>query len=375
MIKKLSLLIIYLLILILTILPIILISIILFFTQGRPIFFWSDRIGKNKKIFKMPKFRSMSNNAPLLASHLLEEPDTKITFIGKILRKYSLDELPQIISLFQGNMSIVGPRPALLSQKELLLERKKNGSIFCRPGLTGLAQINGYNNMPFKEKAKSYGLDFKGYATQASFFDYDLDGDLDVFLLNHSTNPNQNYGKGTSRNIINEASGDKLFENKDGYYVNVSEASGIFQSKIGYGLGVSVSDINNDGLPDIYVTNDFFENDYLYLNQGDKTFNEVIHQENQSIGHTTHYSMGNSIADINNDGYNDILSVDMLPEDLETYKTSGTEFNYQIYHNYLKNGYAPQYMQNTLQLNNGNGSFSETGYLSGISATEWYRKA
>ena len=230
---------------------------------------------------------------------------------------------------------------------------------------------NTEGNITFKEKAKSYGLDFKGYATQASFFDYDLDGDLDVFLLNHSTNPNQNYGKGTSRNIINEASGDKLFENKDGYYVNVSEASGIFQSKIGYGLGVSVSDINNDGLPDIYVTNDFFENDYLYLNQGDKTFNEVIHQENQSIGHTTHYSMGNSIADINNDGYNDILSVDMLPEDLETYKTSGTEFNYQIYHNYLKNGYAPQYMQNTLQLNNGNGSFSETGYLSGISATEW----
>ena len=170
MIKKLSLLIIYLLILILTILPIILISIILFFTQGRPIFFWSDRIGKNKKIFKMPKFRSMSNNAPLLASHLLEEPDTKITFIGKILRKYSLDELPQIISLFQGNMSIVGPRPALFNQYNLieLRELKKINSIL--PGITGLAQINGRDKISLEEKVeydyqylinKSFKLDLK----------------------------------------------------------------------------------------------------------------------------------------------------------------------------------------------------------------------
>lgn len=223
----------------------------------------------------------------------------------------------------------------------------------------------------FKEEASKYGLDFKGFSTQASFLDYDLDGDLDLYLLNHSTNPNQNYGRGGARNFPNKESGDKLFENKNGTFEDVSEISGIFQSKFSYGLGVSVSDANNDGFPDIYISNDFFENDYLYINQGDKTFKEVIHLENSPIGHTTHYSMGNDIADMNNDGFTDIISVDMLPEDLKTYKTSGTEFNYQNYTNYIKNGYAYQFMQNTLQLNNGNGSFSETGYLSGIAATEW----
>ncbi|MEZ4859582.1 MAG: VCBS repeat-containing protein [Flavobacteriaceae bacterium] len=228
------------------------------------------------------------------------------------------------------------------------------------------------NNIPiFKEEASKYNLDFIGFSTQASFFDYDLDGDLDLYLLNHSTNPNQNYGKGSARTLPNKESGDKLFENKNGIFEDVSEISGIFQSKISYGLGVSTSDINNDGYTDLYISNDFFENDYLYINQGNKTFKEVIHTENPPLGHTTHYSMGNDIADINNDGFTDIISVDMLPEDLKTYKTSGTEFNYQNYINYIKNGYAYQYMQNTLQLNNGNGSFSETGYLSGISATEW----
>jgi enediyne biosynthesis protein E4 len=223
----------------------------------------------------------------------------------------------------------------------------------------------------FKESAKSYHLDFVGFSTQGTFFDYDLDGDLDLFLLNHSTNPNLNYSNGSSRQEINHESGDKLFENINGDFIDVTEYSGIFQGKIGYGLGVSISDLNNDGYPDIYVSNDFYENDYLYLNQGNKTFKEIIHNDDSFVGHTTHYSMGNDISDLNNDGYADIVSVDMLPEDLQTYKTSGTEFNYQIYNNYIKNGYAHQYMQNALQMNNGNGSFSETAYLSGVAASEW----
>ncbi|MCB0457130.1 MAG: CRTAC1 family protein, partial [Flavobacteriaceae bacterium] len=231
--------------------------------------------------------------------------------------------------------------------------------------------VNAEGIPSFKEEALPYGLGFVGFSTQASFFDVDLDGDLDMYLLNHSTNPNQNYGKGALRKIPNMESGDKLFENRNGVFFDISETSGIFQSKTGYGLGISVSDINNDGYPDIYISNDFFENDYLYINQGDKTFKEVIHIENPAMGHTTHYSMGNDIADINNDGLTDIVSVDMLPEDLTTYKTSGTEFNYQNYTNYIKNGYAYQFMQNTLQLNNGNGSFSEIGYVSGIAASEW----
>ena len=228
------------------------------------------------------------------------------------------------------------------------------------------------NGIPvFKESASLFGLDIVSLATQATFFDYDKDGDLDLFLMNHSLYPNSNYGKGGMRRQVDEMSGDKLYENKQGTYVDVSTQSGIFQGKIGYGLGVSIGDVTNDGYPDIYVGNDFFENDYLYINQKDKTFSEVISKDKTNLGHTSHYSMGNAIADLNNDSQLDIVSLDMLPENLTTYKTSGLEFPYQTYQYYLKNGYAPQFMQNTLHYNNGNGTFSETAYLSGIAATEW----
>lgn len=223
----------------------------------------------------------------------------------------------------------------------------------------------------FKESASEYGLDISSFSTQAAFFDFDLDGDLDMYLLNHSVHPNSNYGNGKTRLQIDNLSGDRLYENIDGKYVDVSIKAGIFQGKIGYGLGISVSDINNDGFPDIYIGNDFFENDYLYINQKDKTFKEVISNDKTKLGHTSHFSMGNSIDDLNNDGNMDILSLDMLPENLKTYKTSGLEYPYQTYEYYLKNGYSPQFMQNTLHVNNGNSSFSEISNLSGISATEW----
>ncbi len=244
-------------------------------------------------------------------------------------------------------------------------------------GITGqnLLYVNqglNKNGIPtFKEEASAYGLDIKSFSTQAVFFDYDQDSDLDMFLLNHSVHPNKNYGDGNRRTEIDSLSGDKLFENVNGIFIDVSKFSGIFQGKIGYGLGVSVSDINNDGYADIYVGNDFFENDYLYINQKDKTFKEVISNDKTKLGHTSHFSMGNSISDINNNGKMDIISLDMLPEDLITYKTSGLEYPYQTYEYYLKKGYAPQYMQNTMHLNIGNGSFSEISYLSGIAATEW----
>ncbi|MEJ2583859.1 MAG: VCBS repeat-containing protein [Robiginitalea sp.] len=228
------------------------------------------------------------------------------------------------------------------------------------------------NGIPhFKEAAREYGLDFSGLSTQAAFFDYDLDGDLDLFLLNHSVHPNRNYGKGAQRKTYDPLSGDRLYRNEQGYFTDVSQEAGIFQGKAGYGLGLGISDLNNDGYPDIYVGNDFFENDYLYLNRGDGTFEEIISSGSAGVGHTTHYSMGNDLADINNDGLMDLVSLDMLPEDLLTYKTSGLEYAYPIYRQYLRNGFAPQYMQNTLQLNLGNASFSEVAYLSGIAATEW----
>ena len=228
------------------------------------------------------------------------------------------------------------------------------------------------NGVPtFKEEAQKYGLNISSFSTQASFFDYDQDNDLDLFLLNHSVHPNRTYGKGAKRKIKDDLSGDRLYENHDGKFVDVSTESGIFQGNIGYGLGLAIGDLNNDSYPDIYVGNDFFENDYLYSNNQDKTFTELINQESIKLGHTTHYSMGNTIADVNNDGLMDILSLDMLPEDLDTYKTSGKEFGYQTYSYYLKNGYTPQFMQNTLHINRGNLNFSETAHMSGIAATEW----
>jgi hypothetical protein len=228
------------------------------------------------------------------------------------------------------------------------------------------------NGVPrFKEDASNYGLDIASYATQATFFDYDKDGDLDLFLMNHSLYPNSNYGKGALRGQVDQKSGDKLLENKQGKFEEVSSEAGIFQGKIGYGLGLSIGDVTNDGYPDIYVGNDFFENDYLYVNQKNKTFSEVITRDKTILGHTSHFSMGNAISDLNNDTHQDIISLDMLPENLKTYKTSGLEFPYQTYQYYLKNGYAPQFMQNTLHFNNGNETFSETAHLSGIAATEW----
>ncbi|MBS9463994.1 VCBS repeat-containing protein [Flagellimonas sp. 389] len=223
----------------------------------------------------------------------------------------------------------------------------------------------------FREEASKYNLDFSGFSTQAVFFDYDTDGDLDMFLLNHSVNPNRSYGKGTKRKQIAHLSGDVLYRNDNGNFTDVSKDAGIFQGGIGYGLGIGISDLNNDGYPDIYIGNDFFENDYLYINQKDGTFKEIISEDDKKVGHTSHFSMGNDIADVNNDGLTDIISLDMLPENLETYKTSGLEYPFPIYQQYLKNGFAPQYMQNAFLLNLGDNNFSEIANLSGISATEW----
>ena len=244
-------------------------------------------------------------------------------------------------------------------------------------GLTGKNRlyINRGNNpqgIPqFEEKASDYGLDFEGLSTQAGFLDYDRDGDLDMYLMNHSVHPNRAYGKGTQRTRFDLRSGDRLYRNDGGNFTEVGAEAGIFQSQIGYGLGLAIGDMNSDDFPDIYIGNDFFENDYLYLNQGDGTFDEIISQDISRLGHTSHFSMGNNMADINNDGLNDLVSLDMLPYKLETYKSAGLEYAYPIYTGYLNNGYAPQYMQNTLHVNLGKSTFSEIAHLAGISATDW----
>ncbi|WP_445159354.1 VCBS repeat-containing protein [Mesohalobacter salilacus] len=249
--------------------------------------------------------------------------------------------------------------------------------------VTGLNDTKAYNQLlvnqglnkkgipTFKDEAKKYGLNISSYAQQAGFFDYDKDGDLDLFLLNHSLHPNRTYGNGNKRLEFHPLAGDKLFENQNSKFVEITSKSNIFSSEIGYGLDFSLSDINFDGFTDIYIGNDFFENDYLYINQNNKTFSEIIHQNQNALGHTTHFSMGNAIADINNDLKPDILSVDMLPENIKEYKVSGTEYPYLTYQQYLKNNYAPQYMSNTLHLNIGNLNFSEVANAKNIAATDW----
>ena len=230
----------------------------------------------------------------------------------------------------------------------------------------------GANGVPvFKESAQEYGLDLKTYATQAAFFDYDLDGDLDFFQLNHSMHPIRSYGNGKQRLEPDSLAGDRFLRNDSGKFIDITSESGIFHGKSGFGLGLSVSDFNNDGYPDLYIGNDFYENDYLYLNQKNGTFHEVITEDNLALGHTTHSSMGNSVADLNNDGWSDIISLDMLPQDRFTFQTAAPEYPYQMYWQYMQNGYSPQYIQNTFHLNLTEGKFSEIGYLSGIYATGW----
>lgn len=220
----------------------------------------------------------------------------------------------------------------------------------------------------FADEAKARGLDLKGFSTQAAFFDYDLDGDLDMYMLNHSVHANGTFAKSDLRQQTHPLAGDKLMRNDGGVFVEVTEESGIFSSALGYGLGVTIADINWDGYPDIYVGNDFHENDYLYLNNRNGTFTESL---TTVMGHTTRYSMGNDVADINNDGLPDILSVDMLPANPVMLKASGGEEAYEVYNFKLKYGYNHQFARNTLQLNRGNGRFSEIGLLAGIAATDW----
>jgi hypothetical protein len=233
------------------------------------------------------------------------------------------------------------------------------------------------NGIPYYEdQAAGMGLDFSSFATQAAFVDYDLDGDLDFFLLNHSLHFDGSFNERAAHlNTFDERAADYLFRNESASgtnvqvkFVDVSAASGIHRSIIGYGLGLSVSDINLDGYPDIYIGNDFHENDYLYINQKNGTFKDLLKDE---IMHTSQFSMGTDVADITNDGFPEIISMDMLPEDPYILKRSLGENEYDIFHSKIKNGYHPQFARNALQLNRGNGLFSEIGYYSGVYATDW----
>lgn len=229
----------------------------------------------------------------------------------------------------------------------------------------------------YEDKAADYGLDLSLFGTQAAFLDYDLDGDLDIFLLTHAVNHDGNYApRKNFENTFDSLAGQRLLRNdlviKNGIskilFTDVSAKAGISSTKIGYGLGIAISDINTDGYPDIYIGNDFHENDYLYINKKNGTYKD---ETSKQIKHTSMFSMGVDIADINNDAKPEIISVDMLPYDPKIYKRSLAEDDNTIYNLKINYGYNYQYARNNLQYNNGDSSFSEIGQFAGVYNTDW----
>ena len=242
--------------------------------------------------------------------------------------------------------------------------------------VVGINGFNGYNELyinngdnTFTESAAQYGLDFDTYSSTAAFLDYDKDGDLDMYLLNHAVHTQESYGSVALRYKKSYPTGDKLLRNDGGYFTDVSEQAGIFSGVNSYGLGLAIADFNQDGWPDIYVGNDFHEDDYYYINNTDGTFSERL---KENFGHISRFSMGNDVADINHDAYPDLLSLDMLPEDESVLKSSEGDDNPQM----LKMrtqilGYHYQYTRNMLHINQQEAGYSETALISGVAATDW----
>lgn len=232
-------------------------------------------------------------------------------------------------------------------------------------------------DLTFTESAEKYNLADDGFTTHATFFDYDKDGDLDVYILNNSFIPVSSLGYSNKRDLRSKdwnipdmlkGGGDKLLKNNNGKFVDVSEDAGIYGSLIGFGLGVSVGDVNNDSWPDLYISNDFYERDYLYINNKNGTFSEEI---KNWTSHISLSSMGSDIGDINNDGFPEIFTTDMLPEDNARLKETSEYENYDVLQLKRSKDFHNQYMQNALQLNNGNNTFSEIAFHSGVAMTDW----
>lgn len=236
--------------------------------------------------------------------------------------------------------------------------------------------INNHNNT-FTEAAAQYGLDISAYTTHVSFFDYDSDGDLDCFVINNSPIPVNQLEFSNKRDLLEskwpvgeflKGGGDHLFRNDNGKFTEVTQQAGIHGTLISFGMGVSVGDINGDGYPDVYVANDSYERDYLYINQKNGTFKDVLEEK---MGHTSFSSMGADIADINNDGYPDIFTTDMLPLSDYRIKTTGAFDDIDMFNRKVKAGFYYHYVKNCLQLNSKSGNFIDIGNYAGVSATDW----
>lgn len=234
---------------------------------------------------------------------------------------------------------------------------------------------NDKNGIPiFEENAKAYGLDLPHHSTQASFFDYDKDGDLDMFLINHNIEVYEMLQIETVMSNQSEKIGEKLYRNDNGKFINVTKEAGIISNNLGFGLGIAIGDVNNDDWPDVYIGNDYYEKDHLYINNRDNTFTEV---SRTSFGHISTFSMGNDIADINNDGFLDIISLDMMADDNYGQKASMSGMNVAGFNMVENLGLHRQYMYNALQVNNGNYPntnipvFSDISQFANVSSTDW----
>lgn len=242
--------------------------------------------------------------------------------------------------------------------------------------VVGLLGFDGHNELyinqgdgTFSEESARYGLDYDTFSSSAAFFDYDRDGDLDLYLLNHAVHTQESFGKASLRNERDYETGDRLLRNDGGRFTDVSEEAGLYGGINAYGLGLCISDFNRDGFPDIYVGNDFHEDDYYYLNQGDGTFRECMRE---FFGHTSRFSMGNDAADINGDGFPDLISLDMLPDREKVLKSSEGDDNIQVQRMRTQQyGYHYQFSRNMLYVNQPNGQFLETALMSGLAATDW----
>lgn len=224
-------------------------------------------------------------------------------------------------------------------------------------------------DLTFREVAEEYGVADRGYTTHAAFFDYDNDGDLDLYILNNSYQAIGSFNlRKNERNKRDQLGGDKLMRNDGNRFTDVSEEAGIYGSVIGFGLGVTVGDVDKDGWMDIFVSNDFFERDYLYINNGDGTFRETLPDQMKSISGA---SMGADLADINNDGWSDLFVTEMLPKENTRLKSVTTFEDWNRYQYNVQNDYHHQFTRNMLQVNNGNDSFHEIGRLAGVDASDW----
>jgi hypothetical protein len=283
----------------------------------------------------------------------------------------TFEDLSQEANIIQDNSWSTGVSMADLNNDGFL------DIYVCKVGVGKLPQAHNQvyinqQNGTFREMSAQLGLDFQGFSTQAAFLDYDRDGDLDIYLLNHNVHSIRSYGNTEKRKEQDPYAGDRFFENRmneeEQGFVDVTQEVGIYSSPLGYGLAISCADLNGDGWTDIYVGNDFHENDYLYFNNGDKTFTEAVADWTD---HTTQFSMGVDIADINNDLLPDIFSTDMLPFDEEIYLKSGGEDTDQIKRIKADLGFEEQFARNHLQLNTGMGSFMDIALKTRTFATDW----